>query len=360
MRDSLEMFPVTVVTGFLGSGKTTLLNHLVRQPGLARTLVLINEFGEIGLDHDLMSRGSDDAVYVEMASGCLCCTIRGDLVRTLHEAPGRFARGGEVWFDRVVIETTGLADPAPILHTLIAEPKVTQRYQLDGVVTVVDALNGLDTLNRHPESVKQVAMADRLVLSKTDLVDAQGFEAIAEGLSTINPGAAMECATQSRLEPGRLLGLGLYEPGSQSVDAKRWLQAEALENAEHHDHGHHHQDNHHDHGDHHHDVNRHSVSIRAFCVTRDEPLPLTAMETGLDTLRATLGSGLLRVKGLLNIAGHTTPVVIHGVQHVLHAVDVLDAWPGEDRRTRIVFITDGIPRERIEGMLNAFIGSKPP
>ncbi len=357
MRESLNTFPVTVLTGFLGSGKTTLLNHLVQQPGLARTLVLINEFGEIGLDHDLFTRASEDAVYVEMASGCLCCSIRGDLVRTLAEAPGRFARGGESWFDRVLIETTGLADPAPVLHTLMAEPAVTKHYELDGLVTVVDASNGLETLDRHPESVKQAAVADRLVLTKTDLVDASLPETLTKRLAEINPGAAIEPVVHGAIDPQRLLGIGLYDPGTKSVDAQRWLQAEAVAAAEDHD-GHHEHGDDHNHDHHNHDVNRHSDSVQAFCVTRDEPLPLTAMETWLDILRATLGTGLLRVKGLLNIDGYERPVVIHGVQHVLHAVDVLDAWPGQDRRTRVVFITDGINREDIEGMLSAFTGSQ--
>ncbi|MED5358312.1 MAG: GTP-binding protein, partial [Pseudomonadota bacterium] len=162
LDESLQRLPVSVLTGFLGSGKTTVLNHLIQQPELSRTLVLINEFGEIGLDHDLVTHAKDEVV-IEMASGCLCCTIRGDLAKTLREAPERFAREGKVWFDRVVIETTGLADPAPILHTLMTDPGVARHYRLDGVIATVDAFNGASTLDQQIESVKQAAMADRLL-----------------------------------------------------------------------------------------------------------------------------------------------------------------------------------------------------
>ena len=167
---SPRRLPVSVLTGFLGSGKTTVLNHLIQQPALSRTLVLINEFGKIGLDHDLVTHCTDDVV-IEMSSGCLCCTIRGDLAKTLREAPGRFACGGEQWFDRVVIETTGLADPAPVLLTLMTDPVVARRYRLDGVIATVDAVNGGNTLDRQIESVKQTAVADRLLLTKADLAD---------------------------------------------------------------------------------------------------------------------------------------------------------------------------------------------
>ena len=183
-----QRLPVSVLTGFLGSGKTTVLNYLIQQPALSRTLVLINEFGEIGLDHDLVAHSKDDVV-IEMSSGCLCCTIRGDLAKTLREAPGRFARGGEPWFDRVVIETTGLADPAPILHTLMTEPAVARRYRLDGVIATVDAVNGGDTLDRQVESVKQAAVADRLLLTKTDLVDRDVLRRLQDRLGGLNPAA---------------------------------------------------------------------------------------------------------------------------------------------------------------------------
>ena len=191
---SSQRLPVSVLTGFLGSGKTTVLNYLIQQPALSRTLVLINEFGEIGIDHDLVTHSKDDVV-IEMSSGCLCCTIRGDLAKTLREAPGRFARGGELWFDRVVIETTGLADPAPILHTLMTEPAVARRYRLDGVIATVDAVNGGDTLDRQIESVKQAAVADRLLVTKTDLVDDDVLRRTAGPSAGLEPrGSADRCS----------------------------------------------------------------------------------------------------------------------------------------------------------------------
>ncbi|WP_443026719.1 CobW family GTP-binding protein [Sphingomonas sp. Leaf21] len=186
--------PVSVLTGFLGSGKTTVLNHLVRSPAMARALVIINEFGAVGLDHDLIARSNDDLV-VEMMGGCLCCTIRGDLSRTLRDAPWRFAREGRCWFDRVVIETTGLADPAPILHTLMTDPQLETLYRLDAVIATVDAAAGMATLDAQPEAVKQVAVADRLLLTKTDLADPVGQIVIRDRLAALNPAAPLLTVT---------------------------------------------------------------------------------------------------------------------------------------------------------------------
>ena len=217
LDESLQRLPVSVLTGFLGSGKTTVLNHLIQQPELSRTLVLINEFGEIGLDHDLVTHAKDEVV-IEMASGCLCCTIRGDLAKTLREAPERFAREGKVWFDRVVIETTGLADPAPILHTLMTDPGVARHYRLDGVIATVDAFNGASTLNQQIESVKQAAMADRLLITKTDLVDADVLRGLQELLRDLNPAAPQIIAIDGAIEPDSLFDAGLYNPKTKSLD----------------------------------------------------------------------------------------------------------------------------------------------
>jgi len=340
MRKDLDTFPVTVLTGFLGSGKTTILNQLIRDPAFTRTLVLINEFGDVGLDHDLVTQGSEDAQYVEMASGCLCCSIRGDLVRTLAQAPSRFAREGQCWFDRVLIETTGLADPAPILHTLMAEPSIMRRYELAGVVTAVDAANGEQTLDTHPESVKQAAVADLLLLTKTDLTNNTTPPTLAAMLTRLNPGAEQITTGPAAKIAERFNRLGLYDAATKAPNVERWLQDEE----HHHGHGTHH----------HHDVNRHGTDIRAFSITRSEPLALVALENWLDILRATLGEQLLRVKGILNVEGYEQPVIIHGVQHVLHPIDVLDEWPTTDHRTRVVFITKGIEKSSIEGMLSAF------
>ncbi|MEM8684612.1 MAG: GTP-binding protein, partial [Pseudomonadota bacterium] len=244
-RNSSPRIPVSVLTGFLGSGKTTILNHLMQQPALNRTLVIINEFGEIGLDHHLVTQSQDDVV-VEMSSGCLCCTIRGDLAKTLREAPGRFARGGECWFDRVIIETTGLADPAPILHTLINDPSVSPRYRVQGVITAVDAVNGLDTLDRQFESVKQAAVADRLLLTKTDLADRDVLRSLRDRLSVLNPTAPQMVARSGEVDPTQLLNTGLYDPDSKTVDVQDWLKAELFDDTHEQHHGPHSHDHDHD------------------------------------------------------------------------------------------------------------------
>ena len=350
---SSQRLPVSVLTGFLGSGKTTVLNHLVRQPALNRTLVLINEFGEIGLDHDLVTHSKDDVV-VEMSSGCLCCTIRGDLAKTLREAPGRFARGGEPWFDRVVIETTGLADPAPILHTLMTEPTVARHYRLDGVISTADAVNGGDTLDRQVEPVKQAAMADRLLITKVDLVDLDALRRFQDRLRDLNPAAPQIIAENGAVDPALLFDAGLYDPKTKSLDVQNWLKAEAY--AEPHDHEH--ATAGHGHTHEHHDVNRHDAHIKAVCLTIDEPIHGDALELWLEALLLLRGANLLRIKGIINVVDLDGPVVIHGVQHVLHPAVMLKDWPSGDRRSRIVFITRDIDESVLRDTLRKFIGAE--
>jgi len=359
--DTLQLLPVTVLTGFLGSGKTTVLNHLIQHPALGKTLVLINEFGEIGLDHDLVTHIKDDVV-IEMASGCLCCTIRGDLAKTLREAPARFARGGIPWFDRVVIETTGLADPAPILHTLMTDPGVAQRYRLDGVIATVDAFNVENTLNQQIESVKQAAMADRLLITKTDLVEPDAFRKLKERLRVLNPGAPQIIAKNGSVDPAKLFDAGLYNPKTKSLDVQNWLKAEAY--AEPHDHSH---DQHHDHGHgsarhehthNHNDVNRHDAHIKALCLTIDEPIHSTALDSWLEVLMVFRGADFLRTKGIFNVVDLDRPLVIHGVQHIFHPAVTLEEWPSEDRRSRVVFITRDIDEAALRGSLELLKTSK--
>ncbi|HRY14375.1 MAG TPA: GTP-binding protein [Candidatus Competibacteraceae bacterium] len=350
--------PVTVLTGFLGADKTTVLNHLVRQPELRRTLVLINEFGEIGLDHLLVTQGRDD-VIVEMSSGCLCCTIRGDLVDTLRDAPWRFARGGETWFDRVVIETTGLADPAPILHTLMSAHALAPRYRLSGVIATVDAVNGMDTLDRQFESVKQVAVADHLLLTKADLVETDAVKRIERRLHAFNPSATITRVLQGVVAPS-ILDAGFYDPATKADDVRHWLGAAAFDDAarehshhDHADHGHgapHHAD--HDHAQH--DVNRHDERIRAVCLTYDKPVTRLLFDRWLDILMHVKGSDLLRVKGIVRIADLAGPLVVHCVQHVFHPPLRLDAWPSADRRTRLVLITRDIDAAWLRNTLTLF------
>ena len=335
--------PVSLLTGFLGSGKTTVLNHLVRQPALAKTVVVINEFGEIGLDHDLMESSNEDLVLLQ--SGCLCCTIRNDLTDTLRSLFLRRVKGEISEFDRVIIETTGLADPAPILHTLMTDRLLGVRYRLDGVITTVDAATGQATLDRQIESVKQAAVADRLLLTKTDLVDPQETAALMQRLRALNPAAPILQALNGAVDPDRLFDAGLYDPKTKSLDVQRWLSAEAYTEPadDHHDHGehghgHHDEDADHDHRAHAHDVNRHDEHISAFCVTLDAPILAEAFNLWLGVLVACRGEDMLRIKGILNVEGLPGPMVIHGVQHLFHPTVQLERWPSADRRSRIVFI----------------------
>lgn len=338
------LIPVAILTGFLGSGKTTLLNHLVRTPALRRALVIINEFGAVSLDHDLIARSNEDMV-VEMMGGCLCCTISGDLRATLRDAPWRFARDGRCWFDRVVIETTGLADPAPILHTLMTDPQLRTVYRLDGVVATVDAVNGMATLDTQDEAIRQAAVADRIVLTKTDLLSAEARREIEARLRTLNPAAPILPVLQGVIEPDRLFEAGLYNPATKSLDVQRWLNAEAYGDRHAH-HGHQHA---HHHG---HNVNRHDDHIRATCLTFDEPLRPEAFERWIDILTSLKGQDILRVKGIVHLADHPRPIVVHGVQHLFHPPVELDDWPSEDRRTRLVFITRDITADQLRGTLS--------
>ena len=339
-----SLIPVTLLTGFLGSGKTTVLNHVLKQPGMAATAVIVNEFGEIGLDHLLVERSSEDVVLLN--SGCLCCTVRGDIVDTLTNLFVDRVKGKVPFFTRVAIETTGLADPAPILHTLMTDPIVAARYVLDGVVTTVDAVNGAGSLDRQPEAVKQAAVADRLLLTKTDIAEPGARQAIEARLKELNPSAAIVSVAQGAIDSALLFNIGFYDPTTKSLDVRRWLRDESFEG----DHG---QDV--GHGHEHPDVNRHDDRIRAFCITREQPISWAALSTWLDGLAAMRGDDLLRLKAIVALSDRPDqPVVLHGVQHLFHPPVLLPEWPSEDRRTRMVFITRDLPRETIETTLAAF------
>ncbi len=334
--------PLTVLTGFLGAGKTSLLNRLLRDPALAGTAVLINEFGEIGLDHLLVEKISDDLVL--LPSGCVCCTMRGDLIdaleRLLRDLDNRRAN-----LTRVVLETTGLADPAPVLHTVMVHPYLVMRYRLDGVVTVVDAINGLDTIERHPEAMKQVAAADRIALAKTDLLDTperrETAARLIARLKRLNPAAPVLDVAAGKASAERLINCGLYDPDSKVPDVRRWLAEEAYASAGAHEH-------------HHHDEER----IRSLALASDRALPAATFDMFLDLLRGLHGPNLLRVKGIVKIAeAPEQPVVIHGVQHVFHPPTSLPAWPDADRRTRLVFITCDLDPRAISELFAAFLGA---
>ncbi len=350
------LIPVSLLTGFLGSGKTTVLNRLLARAELAKTVVVINEFGEIGLDHELVESSTEDMVLLK--SGCLCCTIRGDLVDTLRGLMARRHAGSIVAFDRVLIETTGLADPAPILHTLMSDLALVSSFRLDGVVTTVDAATGDATLDRQIESVKQIAVADRILLTKTDLVPAKESAALADRLHRLNPAAPIVIVCDGQVDPARILDAGLYDPASKSLDVQRWLREEAYATtaASHtrrghdHEHGHHYD---HEHSDGH-DINRHDAHIKALCLTVERPISASAFDTWLGLLLAMRGPDILRVKGIVNIAGCDGPLVIHGVQHVFHPPLQMKKWPSADRRTRIVFITRDVDEAALRDTLELF------
>ena len=339
-------FDLHVLTGFLGAGKTTLLNALLRDPALADTLVLINEFGSVGLDHLLVERVDGDMLL--LASGCLCCTMRGDLVASLEDALRARDNGRGTPFRRVVIETTGLADPAPVLHTVMSHAYLRLRFRLCSVVTLVDALVGNATLDAHPEAVKQAAMADRLVLTKNDLVtDADALAALKARLHALNPAAPILDAARGEAGTARLLG-GSYDPTALGADAADWLAAEAVEAAQ----G---RNDRHDH--HHHDVNRHDASIRAFALRWPRPVSPYAVGLFTELLTSAHGAGVLRMKGLVATTDDPSrPVILHGVQHVMHPPARLDAWPDADHGTRLVFILKDLDPRLVEGLWRAAAG----
>ena len=340
--------PVTILTGFLGSGKTTLLNRAMRDPAMANTAVVINEFGEIGLDHMLAAQ-SDDTIMV-LENGCLCCTVFGDLVTTLNNLYHQREDGVIPRFDHVVIETSGLADPSPLIQAFLSDPTLAGLYRIGSVIATVDAVNGPKTLDEHIESVRQVALADHILITKLDLVSPEKARDAEQASLTarvhrLNPAAKITRIDDPGFDIGKVLRADALKPGDAKADARAWLNAAAYERADAHAH---HDHKHGDH-DHHH---LHDRDIASFCFTRTEPITREALRLLLDALQQNLGPNLLRVKGIVHVAEEPDrPAVIQGAQQLLHNLTWLDCWPDADRTSKIVFITQGYDRADVEDMI---------
>lgn len=322
--------PVTLLTGFLGSGKTTLLNHWLRDPALADAAVIVNEFGEIGIDHALIASSNDNTI--ELSTGCLCCTVQGDLVETLRDLRAKRSAGQIPAFDRVLIETTGMADVVPVIQALMTFP-VARSFRLNRVLTVVDAVNGPGTLAAHPEAIKQVAVADALIVTKTDLPDARAT-ALVDTLAQVNPGATrLVCDPAARPDATVLDGPDVYDVDVRPEQARQWLNAAPYADG----HGHHHEHTHaHDH-----------TRIDSFCLDFAAPLHWSQVSAWLDALVMAHPDELLRVKGILHIAGHERPIVLQAVQRLFHPPVELPQWPDADRQSRMVFITKGLSKDYV-------------
>lgn len=336
-RDVLAgLIPVSIITGFLGSGKTTLINRLLKRPEMNRVAVIVNELGEIGVDNDLVEVSSEQMMLLN--NGCLCCVLRGDLQETLRELFVQRRNGEIIDFNRVIIETTGLADPAPVMQTLLTDTLLLEQFRLDCVVTVVDAVNAMGQLGQFQEPLKQAALADRLVITKTDLVTEKQLEALSARLRGLNARAPLRIAVNGEVELAYLVDVGLRRTRADLEEVERWLGATD-------DRGHGHV---------------HDESVQSFVLRFEQPMAWGSFTQCLEVLTALRGPDLLRVKGLVNVEGKAGPMVVQGVQHLFHPPLELAAWPGEDRSTRLVFITRDIPRQTIADLFAAIgaVGSR--
>jgi G3E family GTPase len=326
-----------------------LLRRLLASPAFHDTAVLINEFGEVGIDHLLVEALGDTTVL--LPSGCICCTIRGDLARAIADLHSRRERGIVPRFRRIIIETTGLADPAPLLATVMLDPVLRHHFRVGNIVATVDGVNGLATLAEHPEAVKQAALADRLVITKLDLADRGSLAAIASSLKRLNPTAAVLHARHGETDGDLLIGQETWDPQARSAEVGRWLAFET-EGGTHHHGG----DRIFDEEEHPASIHRtrHGADIEAFCITLDRPIEWAAFGIWLTMLLNRHGEKILRIKGIVNVLGTPAPVVVQGVQHLVHTPIHLDAWPPGDRRSRLVFILHGLSAAAIQNSLLRF------
>ncbi len=331
---------ISVLTGFLGSGKTTILTSLIKQKQMANAAIIINEFGEVGLDHDLIE--TTDENVIELQNGCICCTIQGDLKTTLLNLLKKMEKGDISPFNHVIIETTGLADPVPIIHTLMTSLDLQRIYSIDGVITVVDSINGEPTYNSHEEAVKQTAFADIIILSKTDIADKGTVDALTKKIKSINPSVTIIKSDKNSLPASELLGLNDYNPQNKDWNVREWLDIEKNKSSNHL----------HNHHNHEHDVNRHGDNIETFAMVTSQPVSMTSVNFFLELLMSQMGENILRIKGILNIKGQSCPAVIHGVQHIFHPLEWLDKWPSDDKQSRLVFITKNIKKDMIDDLFN--------
>lgn len=348
---------VSILTGFLGAGKTTLLNRLLRDPALESTAVIINEFGEVSVDHMLVEQASDGVI--QLADGCLCCTVRGELVDTLAELIEKSQLGKIQPLKRIIVETTGLADPVPVLHSVMGDPVLVRMLRLDGVICVVDAVNGAATLDAHEQAVRQAAVADRIVFTKADLAEEGGEAGLRARLRAINPTAEIIDAGSGEAGVAALFECGVYNPETKSADVRRWLGEQ--EHAGHHHHHHDHHDDHeceghgctHPHHHHHH----HDERVKSISLVHDKPVSFSTVEMFLDLLRSTQGEHLLRMKGVIEVVEDMErPLVIHGVQKLLHPPAWLPEWPEGPRGTRIVLIGYDLSEDYTRRLFSAFVG----
>jgi len=351
--------PVSILTGFLGAGKTTLLNRLLKDPALKDTAVIVNEFGDVAIDNLLVEQASDGVI--ELSDGCLCCTVRGELVDTLAGLIDRLQTGRLERLARVVVETTGLADPAPVLQSFMAHPALAHAFRLDGVITLVDAVNAENTLDNHIEAIKQVAVADRLVVTKRDLVSSDhGLEALSARLRAINPNAPILDVGDPAAGAASLLACGLYDPETKTADVRRWLGEAADHPHDPHaddDHEHDHRHDHHGHDGHHHHA--HDARVRSFSLVHERAVPYSAIEMFLDLLISVHGDKLLRMKGIIELREDPSrPLVVHGVQRILHPPARLPTWPPGPRGVRLVLITLDMPEDYVRRLF-AIITQEP-